>query len=287
MTDDMILAGIPDSFAISGLLKSVQPAEEAGERYVYLEASNEDTDLQNEKVLAKALADSADYFLKFGNLDIDHLTQIGHRSGIANPEAYEIGQPCEVKVEGGSTFVKGRIYAGEGDSAAKANYFWSSITSQSPPAKWYPSVGGSVLSKSVSVDEAGNKTALVTKVRWTNIGFSKTPVNTTVKPVTMVPFGALSKSYHHGGFDLKKALEAGYGTDSSALAGGGALRRQSLEPKLITYWNYHHGLAQSLRARETEDNPKGWLEYGRRIGLKGVQALKYAERYMSIHNRGQ
>jgi hypothetical protein len=250
--DQTLLNAVPGYLSITQMLKAT-PAVESGERFIYLEASNESVDQQNEVVLAKALSDSSDYYLKFGNLDIDHYTQIGARSGIPNYELFEIGRPVSVTVRDGRTFVKGQIYSGAGPAAEKANAFWSSLTELSPPARWYPSVGGAVISKSVVIDpETKGKRAVINKVRWSNIGFSKTPVNANLATVSTVPFGALAKSWSADGFDFAKAIEAGYGTDSAALAGGGALRKQSLEGGVMSYWDFRDDLASRIRSGEVK-----------------------------------
>ena len=197
--DRDLLAAVPSYLSISQMLKA-SPVVEGGDRFIYLEASNEALDQQGEVVLAKALADSASYYLKFGNLDIDHYTQIGAKAGIPNYELFEIGRPVDVAVRDGSTFVKGQVYSGTGPAAERANSFWSSLTELSPPARWYPSVGGSVAAKSVVIDPLTKaKRAVIQKVRWTNIGFSKTPVNANLATVSTVPFGALAKSFCDGG----------------------------------------------------------------------------------------
>lgn len=242
-----LLDAVPSYLSISQMLKAT-PVAEGVDRFIYLEASNESLDQQGEVVLAKALEDSAAYYLRFGNLDIDHYTQIGARAGVPNYELYEIGRPIDVSVKDGATFVKGQIYSGTGPAAERANSFWSSLTELNPPARWYPSVGGSVIGKSVVIDpDTKAKKAVINKVRWTNIGFSKTPVNPNLTTVSTVPFGVLAKSLCAGGFDMVKALEAGYGTDAAALTGGGALRKQSLEPGLLSYWDFRDGLAEMLR----------------------------------------
>ena len=94
---------IPHYLCISGLLKA-RPVTEGARRFLFMEASNEATDLQGEKVLAKSLADSADYFLRYGNIDLDHRTLIPPRPG-ENPYLWEIGQPIEARIDGDRTFV--------------------------------------------------------------------------------------------------------------------------------------------------------------------------------------
>lgn len=263
--DQQLLGALPSYLSITQMLKAT-PSVENGERFIYLEASNEALDQQNEVVMAKALAESSAYYLKFGNLDIDHYTQIGARAGIPNYELYEIGRPADVAFRDGSTFVKGQIYSGSGPAAEKANAFWSSLTELNPPARWYPSVGGAVMEKSIVIDPATKaKRAVIKKVRWSNIGFSKTPVNANLATVSTVPFGALAKSFVAGGFDFAKAIEAGYGTDVATLSGGAALRKQSIEQGVLSYWDFRDALAAMIRS-------------GQANGSKPAELVKVAQR---------
>jgi len=217
--------------SIPGLFKA-RPAEENGERVLYMEASNETTDLQGERVLAKSLADSTAHFLRYGNLDLDHRTLLPPRVG-EHPLRWEIGQPVEARVDGARTFVKAKLYQGDSQLAESANLVWDSLTKLTPAARWYPSVGGQILGRSAEVDPLTKaRVNLITKVRWTNIGLSRTPVNPAVPPVATVPAEMFAKCCTAGGFDLDlldKALEAGYGTDVAGLTDGAALRGQSLD----------------------------------------------------------
>lgn len=246
-SDAALLGAIPEFIALAGLLKAT-PAEESGERMIYLEASNEDLDHQNEVVLAKALSDSAPYYLRHGNLDISHYTVLGPRSGLANFMEYEIGRPVEVKVDGGTTFVKAQLYRGDSPMAKNAEMVWSSLTKQTPPQRWYPSVGGAVLSKSIRIDpETKSRIAVVDRVRWSNVALDRCPVNRTVGEVSTMPMGVFTKSMN--GFVLAKGIEAGYGTDSAALTGGGALRKQSLHgANPEGYFDFREHLSEALRA---------------------------------------
>lgn len=257
------------------------PVEDAGQRFLYLEASNEARDLQGEIVLAKALEDSADYYARYGNFDLDHLTQIGGKQGLANPYLFEIGRPIEVKVRGGATFVKGSVYQGDTPVAAHANAFWDSLTKLAPPKRWYPSVGGAVLDKGPQFDADTRTTnTVVRKVRWTNIGFSATPVNPSVPTVSTVPFGALAKSWGAGGLNLSKALEAGGGTDAAQLAGGAALRGQSLDRGLHSYWDFRDAMAGAVRRKRTPGTAADLVEHAhRQHGLSKAQGAAWAERF--------
>lgn len=180
---------------------------EGDERFIWMEPSNERRDSEGEIVLKKALRDSVDYFLQFGNIDVDHLSLIGLKLGLDNPREWEIGKP--VKVEFEPFIVKAKLYRGSG--APKANWVWGTLTEQTPPMEWFPSVAGRFPVR--SSDGAGAK---VVKVLWNNIGISREPINHTVKPIGMSPD------------DFMKAVTAGYGTDAATMTGGAALRRQSL-----------------------------------------------------------
>ena len=227
----------PDFICISQMLKAT-PVEEGGERFIYLEASNEALDQQNEVVLAKALEASASYYLQYGNIDLDHLTQVGAKAGIPDYNLYEIGRPVDVRVDGTRTFVKGQVFSGSGPAADKANQFWNSITGVNPPQRWYPSVGGAVLEKATDIDpETHGKRSLVTKVRWTNIGMSKTPVNSAVPTASTIPFGVLAKCWGHQGLDISKALNIEQGTDM-------------VSP--INYWDFRDQLSTALLRKSVE-----------------------------------
>ena len=240
---------IPHFLCISGLLKA-RPVTEGARRFLYMEASNEAIDLQGEKVLAKSLADSADYFLRYGNIDLDHRTLIPPRPG-ENPYLWEIGQPIEARIDGDRTFVKAELYSGEGPSAANANMVWESLTTLNPPARWYPSVGGQILERTADIDPLTKaRVNLISKVRWSGIGLSRTPVNSAVPSVATVPIGVLTKCCSPAGLDLAKALAAGYGTDSATLTDGAALRTQSLEPQVqatLPYGHWRDLLAKKMR----------------------------------------
>lgn len=288
-TDAQLLAGIPEFLSIGNMLKAT-PHVADGRRIVYFEASNEGLDQQNEVIAAKALAESADYFRRYGNIDIDHYTLIGKpdpmkgRPGIPGCELYEIGRPVDVKQDGKTTFVKAEIYSGSGTAAERANDFWSSITDLSPPQRWYPSVGGSVLAKSVEIDPATKlRKAVVSKVRWTNIGVSKTPVNQHVGVCATIPIGAFAKSWTAAGLDFAKALEAGYGTDSATMSGGAALREQSLDRGIHSYFAFREKIAGGMRAGTAGQNPgaRQLVEFAtNQLGIPLDQAAEWVERFM-------
>lgn len=225
------------------LMLKATPAEEGGKRIIYFEASNEGIDQQGERVLAKALAESAAIYKAHGNIDIDHLSLLrkNQQEGI---EA-EIGFPVDVVINDRRTFVKAQLFAGNGPLARNANMVWSSLTEISPPARWYPSVGGSVLAKSQEVDpDTNQRVTVVSKVRWTNVALSRTPVNQNLGQVSTLPVGTFCKSL--GCLVMAKTLTAGYGTDSACMTGGAALRKQSLHGATMNYFEFEDSLAEYL-----------------------------------------
>lgn len=278
--DEQLLAGIPDFLSINEMLKAT-PAEEGGERFIYFEASNEGVDQQNERVLAKALEASAEHYLKFGNIDIDHYTMIGARVGIPNPMSYEIGRPVAVDVRGDSTFVKAQLYRGDTELAKNANMVWESMTELNPPARWYPSVGGAVLAKSLEIDPVSKeKVAVVKKVRWTNVALSRTPVNQHLSAAGTAPIGTFAKSLN--GF-VMKALEASHGTDVAALTGGAALGRQSLDAGPQSYFDFRDRLAGALQSGAVKDpTMHGLIDYCvQQFSLAPDEAAEWVDRFLS------
>lgn len=275
----------PEFLSIGTMFKA-RPSEEKGERFIYLEASREGTDQQNDIVLAKALEESAPHFLKFGNIDIDHksMPSIAERYGITDPEAWEVGVPEEVRVDGPAVFVKARLFQGDTPLAARSNMVWDSMTKLSPPARWYASVGGATLARREGVDQlTKSKVSFVTKVRWSNLAISRQPVNQHVAAASTIPFGILAKCWTPSGFDMAKALEASYATDVSQLTGGGALGMQSLDTG-PSYFQFRDQLSQSLLNGRDHiiQSAQGLADYAmHKFGLSRDEAVEWVSRFMS------
>ena len=266
---------MPEFISIGEMLKAT-PREDGGRRIIYFEASNEGLDAQGEIVAAQALAKSADFYRRFGNVDISHLTMIGAKAGIPDCHLYEIGLPVEVGQMNGSTFVKAELYRGEGPTAKQANIVWSGLTEVTPPKRWYPSVGGKVLGKAVERNDDGSKgRTLITHVQWSNVALAPAPVNQHLAECATMPIGVFAKAWGAGGLDLAlaKTLTAGYGTDSANLSGGAALRIQSLDGgrgRLVSYQDFRERMASALK--------KGAC--GQRPGLADLQT--YAHRAFDL-----
>lgn len=278
----------PDYLSIGTMLKA-RPSEESGDRFIYLEASKDGVDQHNERVLIKALVDSAPHFLKFGNIDIDHksIPSVAMAYGIQDPESWEIGIPEDVRVDGDSVLVKARLYKGDHTGlSAKADMVWDSMTRLSPPARWYASVGGATLAKSVGTDPlTGSKVSNITKVRWSNLAISRQPVNQLVSAVSTIPFGALAKCWTPDGFDMIKALEASYATDARAKAGGAALGMQSLDvggQQPVSYFDFRNKLSSAISGRDVTDmSSHGLMQYSaHKFGLTIDVAAALVDRYM-------
>ena len=287
--DAQLLAGIPEYLSIEMMLKAT-PAQEGENRFIYLEASREDRDLQGEVVLAKALENSADHYLKFGNLDLDHksMPSIAKMHGIERPELWEIGAPVAVRVDGASTFVKAQLFCGDTPLAENANMVWDSMTKLNPPRKWYPSVGGKILAKSIGIDsKTGDKYGVVSSVRWTNIALSQQPVNQHVGGITTIPFGVLAKSWGAGGLDMHKALEASYSTDAAGKTGGAALGSQSLDTGAgatpHSYFEFRNLLARAVKSGAvTDQSPTGLTHFSAgKFSLSLDEAAEWVSRFLN------
>ena len=183
-----------------------------------------------------------------------------------------------MRVNGKTTFVKAELYSGDSPQARNASMVWDSMTKQAPPSRWYPSVGGAVLAKSIGMDAKGGKVAVVTKVRWNNIALDRCPVNMTVGEASTTPLGTFTKAL--GGFVFGKALEMGYGTDVAALTGGGALQRQSLDG---VYHQFRDGMAAAIRSRAITSMQPDALAQAAQVhfGLASATARGYIDRFLS------
>jgi hypothetical protein len=198
-------------------LYKARPYSEGDDRYLYIEPSTEHWDNEGEQVPQRALRAQGPDFLKFGHIDIGHMSmpEIARKLGIEHPELKRVGHPVEIKYEP-TVCVKAALYRGESKAAEEANILWERLQLR-PPARYYPSVGGKILGKSCADGKC-----VLEPIIWRNIGLWEEPVNHMVKAVSTIPFASF----------VKAALTAGHATDSASLSGGAALRRESLDPKI-------------------------------------------------------
>lgn len=286
-SDSDLLASLPDHICAGNLLVKARP--DVGDRIIYVEASNEDPDMEGEVVLGKALRESAGVFEKFGVLDLDHksMPAVAAKLGIERPEEWIIGQPLGVSFVGGTTIVKAQLRQGSSPLAMRANRVWEGLTQVTPPDRYYASVGGSVLGREIRIDPAtGNKIPVITKTHWNNLALSLNPVNAGLMPATTLPLGVFTKSL--GGM-VVKTLEAGYGTDSAQLTGGGSLRRQSLHGGVLGYWDLRDSLSRLiLKGQVSAGDPADLVRAVQGLGLSADAAAAVVERFLSdIHKRNK
>jgi hypothetical protein len=206
------LDGHEEVFLQMELKKGSFSTDENGDFIFDVEASNENLDLDGQRVLQRALLDSKNYFLSNGVIDKDHLSSEQRPDGKwRRNESFVIGEPVAVYTDGKSTRVKGRLYK----SNEYAREFIRLLRDGSTRVK--ASVGGLI------PKVLGNK---VVSVLWNNLALTTAPVNPTVGPAV-----ALSKSLSSAEF--VKTLQAGYGTDSAEFTGGRALQKEDVEHEKI------------------------------------------------------
>ena len=138
-----------------------------------------------------------------------------------------------------------------------------------------------MLDRGIEFDDKGNPFKVIRKVRWTNIGLSQTPVNLHVPEASTMPIGVLAKALGV----VCKGLEAGYGTDSATLSGGGALRRQSLDRTVQdgtvrNYFDFRDRMAGHLRKHIAAlGDHEGQLRHATdSFGIEPVIAAEWLER---------
>ncbi len=181
MPDDALIVDFPV------LIKS--SVDKDGRRMMEVEASSEVVDSEGDVILQKALLGSAKSFVKSGHIDIDHLSELGDRLGIPNPESFIIGHPKEVKDLGeGRTGVVAEIMRsrdGKFDSAKnRYDSFWESLQSD-PPVRWRASIYGFPLPGEVDDCRkaacSGDATRFLVKgMDWRSLAMTRNPINTSL-----------------------------------------------------------------------------------------------------------
>lgn len=159
-------------------------------RIVDVESSVEKTDTEGDLILQSALLDSAESFIKNGHLDIDHLSEIGGRLGLKDPESYIVGRPTKVWNGGEKrTFVRGEIMrSSDGTHNPEKNRydaFWDSLQSD-PPVLWRASIYGFPLPGEIEdctdrVCESGAWRYIVKGIDWKSLAFTRNPMNDHIK----------------------------------------------------------------------------------------------------------
>jgi len=181
----------------------VKAEEERGQWIVYLEASNEAKDQEDEVVVLKALKDAANYYLTHGVISYDH------QHKLQKDPVYIIGEPVDVAfTEHRSTLVKGLLYR----ENKIAQGVWQNLLSNS--TRFGASIGGYVLKKS---DARTHN--VIRKIIWDDTAVTPKPVNdTTLGKVQRIPFA-----------EFAKALVAGCDVNAENFTGGRALTKESMQ----------------------------------------------------------
>ena len=189
----------------------IKAEEHGGKWCIFLQASNEGLDQEQEVVLSKALQESKDYYLSHGVLSWDHKHKVLH-----DPK-FIIGEPTEVQFNAQrETLVKGWLY----QKNPIAQSVWQNI--QSGAERLGASVGGGILKKSDGEGKDG-VSSFITKLIWDETALTNKPVNAaTFGHVQLIPFDQFAK-----------ALMAGTGVDAATYSGGRALTAENMDEVLV------------------------------------------------------
>ena len=105
------LDGHDQVFLQMELKKGSLGTDENGNWVFDVEASNENLDFEDQRILQNALLNSKEYFLTNGVVSKDHLHQRARKGGkILFDESYVIGEPKKVYVQDGKVRVQGCLY---------------------------------------------------------------------------------------------------------------------------------------------------------------------------------
>lgn len=187
--------------------------DENGNYMVWVEASNESLDYDEQVVLQKALLESADYFLKNGIISYDHRHLRRDPTDTDwNPEKYIIGEPLEVRRHGLTTLVKCLLY--------KSNRLVQEIIGKVRDGS--TRVRASIAGKKPTIVKAFDRklrklVEKVSSILWDELAITPKPVNQTLAPAALSPEAFV------------KSLQAGYETDAAKMTGGQSLIPQDLE----------------------------------------------------------
>ncbi len=191
-----------------------------GRRILTVQASSQDRDLEGDVILQKALLDSAQSFLANPHgIDIDHISEIGARLGVPNPENYVIGKGLEVIDLGqGNTGVKAEIF--KGPEHQEAEKFWASLHT-SPPTQWRASIYGLPLQGNEGLVDArhssnreechGATRFCVKAMRWKSLALTTSPMNDSLTGYAQI----VEKSAFMKSAAAWAHLKSYSGTDSS------------------------------------------------------------------------
>lgn len=219
-----------------------RPDGVSGRRIVEVEASNEVVDSEGDVILQNALLNSANSFLKGGHLDIDHISEIGDRLGIANPTSYIVGNPLEVKnLGGGRTAVIGEL---DKSGRPKATELWESLKAD-PPVRWQASIYGFPLPGEIidcRVQKAENTYGatrfLVQGIDWRSLAFTRNPINTALKSTAHIVSAKSLLAVMKARMGTNPALEMNNLAANSVFESG-LITSPRTDSELLGHFHYH------------------------------------------------
>ena len=178
-------------------------SDEKNPYIIYIEASNQLPDSQDDVVFMKALEEERDSYLRKGVISWDHLHKV------KGDPAFLIGEPLEVAFKDGKTFVKALLYKTVDYAQSVVKLLKGKTT------RLGASIGGFIKKRKLL-----NKTLSgITKILWDEVAITYKPVNdSTLGNVSLIPIGAFAK-----------ALMAGSGVDTAQFTGGRAMIPESLQ----------------------------------------------------------
>lgn len=208
-----------------------------GQRLVEVEASNEREDQEGDVILQEALLGSAQSFIARGHIDIDHLSEIGARLGLRNPESYIIGRPVSVSDLGkGRTGVLCEIRRSIDGifDVIKNKYdaFWESVASE-PPVLWRASIYGfpdPQTTLDCRVDHCDVKASryVIKTLDWRSLAMTRRPINDSINGYAKI---VAAKAMVEA---ITKDMASGWGAPSGFGIGGGMGLSGTSSPDIST-----------------------------------------------------
>lgn len=171
----------PVIVTLPAIIKAI--TREDGRRTIEVCASVETVDLEGDVIDQKALLDAAAEFVKTGHIDIDHISELGARYGVRNPESYIVGRPLEVKAGANKTTdVIAEIFRSPDGSVdiAKNKYdsVWESIKTG---VRWRASIYG--LPTDDGVEDCRGKSCSsgarryhIKALNWRSLALTRNPI---------------------------------------------------------------------------------------------------------------
>ena len=233
------------------LVNDLWETDKNGNPIIIIEASNDNLDYQEERVLRSALMGEKDYFLQNGVISYDHKHLPSEDNYKFDPEwnaeKYVIGKPLDAwegKDVNGEPVVKVKAVLSQSNSIAK-----EIITKLKDGLKTVrASVGGRRPRKEMMFDpKSFQNVPTITSVEWDEVALTYKPVNQTLGCTVLSPK------------EFVKSLTAGSSVNPAEMTGGNTLQMQSTEKKPIS------SLKEKLKNKEItsyDDAVKHFERYG-------------------------